>query len=138
MGRFYVAIGDEAATTVTTGGTHYKVAGTTTAGHLSQFTHSNGRLTYTGPRRWFNILAVATITVNLSGGIVHLRIAKNGTETADSEQHQKVTAAGDKGNMSVFADLELGPGDYIEVFCTTDVGQDAKEITAEHLALIVR
>ena len=137
MGRFFIALGDEATTTVATGGTLVKVAGTTTAGHLASFTHTNGRLTYSGPRRWFNALAVLTVTVNQSGGIVHLQLDKSGVLCVDSEQHRKVAAAGDLGNMSCSTMVELETGDYLELWATTDVGQDNKLITAEHLSVLV-
>lgn len=133
----YVAAGDAAATNVTTGGTFVKTAGTTTAGLLRGFTHTNGRLTYHGAGGVFRVQAVATITVNLSGGTVHLQIAKNGTPIASSEQHRKVAAASDLGNMGCLVAVELERDDYLELYCTTDVGQDNKEITAEHYYLEV-
>jgi hypothetical protein len=133
----YIAEGDEAATTVTTGGTFYKMAGTTTEQAAIGFTHTNGRLTYNGPDRTFFVLAVVTVSVNLAGGIVHLQLAKNGTPVAASEQHRKVGSAGDLGNMSCSMIVDLAAGDYIELWTTTDVGQDGKLITAEHMDVTV-
>jgi hypothetical protein len=136
-GLLYIAEGDDATTDVTTGGTYVKVAGTTTAGLLANFTHTNGRLTYNGPKRIFDILAVITCTVNLSGGIVHVKIAKNGTIIDATEQHRKIAAANDKGNMSCSGSVELVKNDYIEMFTTTDLGQDNKLITFEHLSVSI-
>lgn len=138
MGRLFVAAGDEAATSVVTGGTYVKVSGTTTAGYLNGFQHSNGRLIYIGSKRWFHILSVITATVDLAGGTTHFRIAKNGSAISDSEQHRKITSAGDRGNMSCETIVELSTGDYIELFCTTNSGEDNKNITAEHYSIVAR
>jgi hypothetical protein len=133
----FIAEGASAATAVTTGGTFVKVAGTTTAGHLEGFTHANGRLTYNGPKRWFTVQASATVSVDLSGGIVHLQFYKSGALLPDSEQHRKVSTANDKGNMGCSTMVELEAGDYLELWTTTDVGQDGKNVTAEHVSITV-
>lgn len=135
--RMFIADGDSAVTDIATGGTYVKVAGTTTAGNLVDFTHTNGRLTYQGPKRWFNVLAVTTVIDGLAGNTAHLRIAKNGTAIAASEQQRKIVQAGDIGNMSCEVDVELTSDDYVELYVTTNVGQDDEDFTAVNMGFVV-
>jgi len=133
----FIAEGDDAATAITTGGTFVKVAGTTTPGILDGFTHTDGRLTFNGPKRRFNVSVTATNSANLNGAIVHLQLNKSGTLIAPSEQHRKIGSAGDLGNMSCPFVVELENGDYIELWATTELGQDGKTITCEHCVLTI-
>ena len=138
LGNMYIADGDDIATNVATGATFVKLAGTTTAGLLHNFVHTNGRLTYTGPNRWFAAMAVLTISTNQNGGIIHTQWDKNGVLMPESEQHRKVGSAGDLGNMSCPLITELVAGDYLELWTTTELNQDSKTITAEHYYVTIR
>lgn len=124
-------------TNVIAGGTYYLVAGTFTAGTLEHFTHVGGRLTYTGPTARLFSIDVSVSMTSSNNIITHWRVAQNGTTLADSEQQRKVSTGSDIGNCSVHGEAYLNPGDYIEVFCTSDVGQDAVSITAELMTLTV-
>ena len=136
FGFAYVAT--PGATSVVTGGTYYLVAGTFAAGTLEQFTHSGGRLTYTGNGggRLFSVDVSVSMTSS-NNLITHWRVAKNGTTIASSEQMRKVATGTDVGNSSIHAEVELVENDYIEMFCTSDVGQDAVSITAELMTVTV-
>ena len=133
----FLYVSTPAATSITTGGTFVKAAGTTTAGTLRDFTHVDNRLTYIGAEARVFSIDVAVSMISSNNIITHWRIAKNGTTIAASEQQRLVGTGADVGNAGVQAEAELSTGDYIELFCTSDTGEDAKSITAQRMTLTV-
>jgi hypothetical protein len=134
----YCYVSSPAGTTVTSGGTYYLVAGTFAAGTLDQFTHNgSGRLTYTGTTTRLFSVDVSISMTSTNNIITHWRVAKNGTTIANSEQKRKVSTGSDVGNSSVHAEVELAANDYVEVFCTSDIGQDVISITADFMTITV-
>ncbi len=117
-------ISSSAETSIAGVNTPVKVAGTTTEGaKLRDFTHTNGRLTYTGaPIRAFIITAALSFTVAANSKVIAFHIAKNGTPIAASEQHRKAGIGADVGSTTVLVEVELNTDDYVELFVenTTD------------------
>jgi hypothetical protein len=123
---------------ITTGGTYEKVLGTTTAGTLRDFTHTDNRLTYTGATtRQFSV----DVSVSMTGDnsiTTHWRVAKGGVTIADSEQIRKIgTVGADVGNAGLHAEVTLATGEYLEVWHTTEAGEDLKDITAVKMTMTV-
>lgn len=125
--------------TIATGGTFEKLhegAIAYTAGHLNNFTESNGRLTYTGV-----IMIHATVNVSMSiksdetAQLTQFRITKNGTTIAGSNMASDFVATDHDACVSLGWLLELVTGDYIEVFGTSDTNADTFLIN--NLTLII-
>jgi len=113
-------------------GVFEKVAGTYTTSVLNRFTQSAGVLTYTGKRTTiFMIVASVSITTSNNNRTVDLRLAKNGTSIAASNQRQKVATGADIGTMSIGFQIQLETGDTVELQYTTV--STATDIEAEFL-----
>jgi len=96
-----------------------------TAGELSNFTYSAGRLTYTGTET-AKFLVNSSISFSFStvSSVVECWVYKNGTEVTKSEMHRKIGTGGDVGNGGQTCILELATNDYIEVFFDADNSGD--------------
>jgi hypothetical protein len=105
-------------TTIVTAGQYVKVAGTTTAGTLSNFTHSSNRLTYTGTatRKFFVSVSVSFHGTN--GSDFAFAIGKNNNTITASIVEQTGEGASDLSSVSVQCIVELANSNYIEVFIT--------------------
>lgn len=116
-------ISTPAATTVTTAGTFYLLQGTTTAIDTTLFTHSSpGRLTYTGTvTKTFFVTAMLSVTSSVNNLIIKIRIAKNGTTIAGSEQQYFKTTSTDVKPVSTQYVVTLATNDYVELYVTSDV-----------------
>ncbi len=114
-GEMYIDDSDPDTISITSGtpaeGTDY------TAGLLSGFTYSAGRLTYTGTAT-IKVLVNTSIsfTFDSNNTIAEAWIYQNGTEVSKSELHRKIGTGGDVGNAGQTCLLELATNDYIEVF----------------------
>jgi len=116
-GEAYVS--SPAATAITTHGTYYKINGTYTSGQLNGFTHSSGRLTYTGTTiRMFHIQCCISATAS-NNEIYFFRIAKGGT-TIESTQIGRKTSTTDLGAIACNGLVQLATNEYIELFVTSD------------------
>ena len=111
------------ATTVTTPGTFYKIAGATTAGTQQRFTASNNRLTYTGrdaiTAKVLVIIGAKSPTVN---GDFSIAIAKNGTVIPTPNGSMAAASNNESFQITFATELVLIPTDYIEVFIRTNNG----------------
>jgi hypothetical protein len=113
------------ATTSLSAATPAKAAGTTTAGDLSMFTHSNNRLTYTGASSVLVHVVAAFSVTNQTGGssaTTHY-IAKNGSELTETAIGRDVSSTAE-GAMATVALVSLAQNDYIELWHETDDGDD--------------
>lgn len=125
-----------ASATAITAGTFVKIAGTTTAGELQDFTHTTGRLTYAAtPTRIFRVEVTVSTTSDTNNIVITLRLAKNGTTVAASEQDRKIGTGADIGNMTASWLVSLANTDFVEPFADIDTG--SANITATHLVLSV-
>jgi hypothetical protein len=108
------------ATTIATTGTFVKVAGTTTAGTLSNFTHpSSNRLTYTGTATRKFLITVALSFHGTNGNDYKFAFYENtSTALTTSIISTTATGAGSLAHVSCQCIVELATNEYIEVFVT--------------------
>lgn len=125
-------ISTPAATTITTGGTFYLLAGTTTvgAGGTTLVTHASpGRLTYTGSvTRPFTVMGNISFISSANNILAKVRIAKNGATIAESESQFFKSTSTDTKDVPFFVVVNLAQNDYIEVYVTCD--SNASTMTA--------
>ena len=109
-------ISSAAQTTIANQGTAVKMAGTTTAFDVQNFTHSDNRLLYSGAPTsrffvWANVtLDVATGTDNLS-----VQLFKDGSFITGAES-RTTNDAGLPNNVTVMASVSLATNSYIELY----------------------
>ena len=113
-------ISSVAATTIATAGVYAKVAGSTTADNLSNFTHpANNRLTYTGTAtRKFAVTAALSFHGN---GTNDYKFAfyKNGSSILSSSIISSTgTGTGNLAHVSCQCIVQLAINEYIEMFVT--------------------
>ena len=114
--------------TIGTGGTFERLnegAIAYTGDHLHEFTHDDGRLTYTSAAE-ISMTIAATVSVE-SGEVtqeVQLRIAKNGTTIAGTNMQVEFTAVNGNASVSLFWMVDMNQNDYIEVWGTSDTNGD--------------
>lgn len=132
----YYMQGNATGTTLTTQGTFYKVAGTTTAGSASTgFTFTDNRATLSlAVGGVFQVSIMASVTDG-SNQVIALRVAKNGTTIASSEG-RGTTPSGGRVDLIACQDLvTLATGDYLEVWAANTTSAGAT-MTAVDLSLI--
>jgi hypothetical protein len=115
------------------------IAGTTTAAAInSKFTHTTGRLTYTGGlTRNFAISAAASAySVSTATVTILVRIAKNGTTLAESESQATTSAIQRNENFFSQTFVELAPNDFIEVYITN--ATNANNLLCTELNVMIR
>lgn len=125
------------ATSISATNTPVKVAGSTSAGLLSSsFSHSSGRLTYTGANSGKFLVTVAmSLELVGSNDKVKAYVAKNGTIQSKSEINQNLDATGDVAVLPINAIVELTDTDYIEVFIANETTTD--NITVSYMNVSV-
>jgi hypothetical protein len=107
-------------TSIGTAGTFVKVGGTTTAGFLSNFTHSNSnRLTYTGTATR-KFLITAALSFHGTGTNDYKFAFHKNTSSLLSPSIVSTTGSGtgDLAHVSIQTIVELATNDFIEVFVT--------------------
>jgi len=111
----------------TTPGTATITAGTPSevsnwvSGDLNGFSHSSGRLTYTGVEtKRFLINTSLSLKYSAANSLIESWIYKNGVMLEDSEMYRQIGTAGDVGNGGKTLIVELSTNDYIEVFFDAD------------------
>jgi hypothetical protein len=107
-------------TSIGTAGTFVKVGGTTTAGFLSNFTHTNSnRLTYTGTATRKFLITAALSFHGTATNDYKFAFHKN-TSSLLSPSIVSTTGAGtgDLAHVSIQTIVELATNDFIEVFVT--------------------
>ena len=114
-------------TTITTGSNWYKANWTNTNATTCKWTVANNRITYQPINRkngWF------MITGNVSCGspnrTVSIAVVKNGvTTTRYAETSVRCLSSGQPFQFSTVVYLsDIGPGDYFEIFCSTNTSGD--------------
>ena len=109
-----------ATSTSLSAGVWAKVAGATTLIDSERFDHTDNRLTYAGakPRRFsahgaFSASATAQ-------RIIDLAVTVNGAPVEISAGRQTASAAGAIDNVPLLAQVNLEPGDYVELWARAD------------------
>jgi len=122
-------------TTVATGGTYVKAAGATIAMECSGFSHSDNRLTYAGQMgRTFSVQANVSMTTSAATN-AFITIFKNGEKICSSAAIKRYVSVGtDVGAAGVGVMVKLKKDDYIELWLTTD---DGDEVTIEAGSIVV-
>lgn len=110
-----------------------KIVGTTSAGILSGFSHTDGRLTLISPAARVRI----TITASVSDGnnnAISMFVAKNGTPVQASKCTHTVDTATHFSPITSQALLDLVAGDFIEGFIIN--ATTTSTITVANLSII--
>jgi hypothetical protein len=125
------------ATTLTTAGTFYKVAGVTVSGaFVAKFTNTDNRATYTGALdAGFSMTAVLSFTGKANDNHA-VRFAKNGATLAASEATITVPTGGRTENISIIELESLKTGDYVEVWLS-NLDTSAQTATVSDLHVII-
>lgn len=136
---YYSAENNNVPTIIPSPNTFVKLAGTTTAGTLQRFTHSNNRLTYTGILvRSFGISVNASIEGN-SNNTVQVRIQRynsaNVLQEVSASTRSTISGNNRAENIGVLLAVTMQPNDYIEIWGANSTSQN---ITATELIVMVR
>ena len=114
--------------TIGTGGTFERLnegAIAYTASHLHSFTHSDGRLTYTGTNtKHFDIAVYVNIESDEAAALVEIILAKGGATISGTEMRHDYRATDTDAVLSFGWLLELATNEYIEIFGTSDTNGD--------------
>jgi len=125
--------------TINTGATYEKLdegAIAYTAGHLHNFTHDDGKLTYTGAATLhFTIVVSITVESGESAQVVQFRLAKGGTPIAGTNMSRTFRATSTDSAIPLNWLTELATNEYIEVYGTSDTNAD--NFTIVNLTLTV-
>lgn len=114
---FVYMVDNATPTAVAEVSTFYKIAGAPLAGpYLSKFTVDGNRATYTGSiPRFFRLAASAALTAGNNNQIA-FRFAVNGQTLADTNQKTTASSAGRAESVPILGTVQLGPGDFVELF----------------------
>jgi len=107
--------------------TPVKIIGTylADAGLLSEFTHVNGTLTYTGAGDNFKITAILSCTMNVASETASVIIYHNGSPiTKSKQQHDLGSSSPAAKNIASMALISLATNDTIEVWIQNDNSED--------------
>lgn len=116
-----------------------KIEGTTTAGSNNEkFSHSIGRLTYTGGiARQFSVSASCSVNSVVTNTVtIAVRIAKNGATVVESEAKATTSANGRNENFFCQALVTLAQNDYVELFVANQT--NANNLLATDMNVLVR
>jgi hypothetical protein len=135
---YYSMNDNTTATAVSATNTFYKLAGTTTAGILQRFTHSNNRLTYTGALvRSFAISATACIAAN-NNNLIQMQIRRynsaNVLQEVSASTRSTVNSNNRAENITAFLAVVMQPNDYIEIWASNSANAN---MTATELIVMV-
>ncbi len=114
--------------TIGTGGTFERLnegAIAYTSEHLHEFTHSDGRLTYTSVDDIdVTISCAISVTSDETTQLVQFRLAKNGSTLVGTNMAHDFTATARNATIPIAWLEDLAQNDYIEVFGTSDTNGD--------------
>ena len=132
----YYMINNATVTVIPNTTTFVKIAGTTLSGtYVQRFTNTNNRATYTGAlTKYFKVDAVLSANSG-NNQLLIVRIAKNGTTIASSENQITTSGAGRSENIKSQTIVELSTNDYIEVFMQNSTA--TTNITVSELNVIL-
>ncbi len=125
--------------TINTGGTFERLNEGNiayTGMHLHDFTHDDGRVTYTRDED-INMTVHATISIE-SGETsqeVQFRIAKNGTSIEGSTMQVDFSAVNGNAAVPLLWPLDMVQNDYVEIWGTSDTNSD--EFVLLHLTFFI-
>lgn len=132
--------GNTTATTISAVNTPVKVVGITTAGNLERFSHSSGRLTYTGQRDFtLRLEAYVTIKVGpeLETSTIATYIYKNGVQVASTVAAFDIEAVFQTPTSPMFISVDnvlMENGDFFECFIENQTDDTNITVTTLRLA----
>lgn len=124
------------ATIIGVAGTYVKVAGTTVAGLLTNFTMpTNNRLTCTNttPNKFYKLDVSASFTTTANNQTIAIQLAKNGVLISATIIESRADNTSTPLGMSTSDLVQLSNTDYIEVFVTNIT--NANNITASRMTI---
>jgi hypothetical protein len=135
---YYSMNDNTTATVVSAANTFFKLAGTTTAGILQRFTHSNNRLTYTGALvRSFAISATACIAAN-NNNLIQMQIRRYNSlgvlQEVSASTRSTVNSNNRAENITAFLAVTMQPNNYIEIWASNSANNN---MTATELIVMV-
>ncbi len=121
------------ATTLTTPGTFYKIAGTPTVSKQQKFTGSSNKLTYTGRE---NITSKISIVIGAkapaNSSDFSIAIAKNGVVILNPNGSMAASTNNQSFQITLITEVDMATNDYIEVFIRTN-NNNTSTITVEEM-----
>jgi hypothetical protein len=114
------------ATDITNSGVAVKAAGTTSAGSIVKFTHTNNRATYVGALTQTFVISATLTCTSGNNNQIGIYIAKNGSLIPESEVYSTTSGAGRAENITVQALVQMSTNDFVEIWvenssATTDI-----------------
>ena len=124
------------ATPISVAGTFYKMVNVTTSGLMNNFTHTTGRLAYsgTGPKT-FHINISLDAQISTSNQIVGFQIYVNGAAIAKSNAICMINNIWDRQHLSLNSLVTLTTNDYVEMYVTNNT--DHNSVTISDVNFIV-
>ncbi len=114
--------------TIGTGGTFERInegAIAYTGSHLHDFTHSDGRLTYTGTNtKHFTVQVSYNIEGDETAQLVQIQLYKDGALISATNDQHDYTAVDTDDTVGFVWLLEIATGEYVEVHGTSDTNGD--------------
>jgi len=136
---YYSMDNNATATVIPAPNTFVKLAGTTTAGVLQRFTHSDNRLTYTGVLvRTFGVYASISVEAGNNQTIqtqIRRYDAANVLQEVSASTRSTTSGANRAENITIFLPVTMHPNDYIEIWGANGSNTN---ITATELIVMVR
>jgi hypothetical protein len=132
-GEFYITT--IIATVIAAADTPTKVLGTTQSGLLSNFSHSNGRLTYTGTATRKFYVSVSLSFHGSNGTEYSFSIAKDAAPIDASKIQATATGPTNLAHVSSQCIIELLPNAFIEVFVENVVNGDDATIDQMNMSV---
>lgn len=109
-------ISSTAQTTIAGAGTAVKMAGTTTAFDVQNFTHSNNKLLYSGaPTSRFFVWASVSLDVATGTDELSVQLFKDGSLITGADS-RTVNTATLPNNVTVMASVSLATNSYVEIY----------------------
>ena len=115
-------ISSSAETTLAQTPTYTKIAGTYADGYLSDFTHSNGTLTFAAPATQRFLVSAQVSGDSDATDTFLFKVSVSGTVLANTEARRRISGALDIGSVSIVGVIELTMNDTIEIHASREGG----------------
>ncbi len=133
-GTCYVSSATE--TSISSGGASVKALGTTTAGELRGFSHSNNKLTYLSTQtRVFQVDIHAIVISAGNAKTLSITFAKDGAENVAARTELALATGAVPTSINCSGIVELDEGEYIEVFVANET--DTDNLTVNLMQVVV-
>jgi hypothetical protein len=115
--------GNNTFTTLSSAGTYYKIAGTTSVSGQQRFTNTNNKITYTGKDDITGKVAIVIgAKAPANNADFTIALAKNGVIMPTPNGSMAPTVNNQSFQITLLAEVELATNDYIEVFIRSNNG----------------